>query len=61
MFKKNHIVSRTNYRSDGKMSYLHENINDLKITPFASQAEIEYTNRHNVTFCENIYDMIVYM
>ena len=43
------------------MSYLHENINDLKITPSASQAEIEYTNRHNVIFCENIYDIIVYM
>ena len=33
---KNHRVSRTNYRSNGKMSYLHENINNLKITLFAS-------------------------
>ena len=33
---KNHSVSRTNHRNDGKISYLHENINDLKIFLFAS-------------------------
>ena len=38
------------------MSYLHENINDLKITLFAShEAEIEYTNRHNISFFVRIF------